>query len=138
MTRFVKFYLKWFVKTHTLYVLVIIFSLISFVYLAINAKVAVIETFEGIYADNRLIINQVVDYPVEKVYVYQDRSDKINSYTVLRVEQIDNSYTVLFIDKFEEQDSFSGVITIDVEREYVSLLDITLGLKKRYVEKGTK
>lgn len=138
MTRFVRLYLKWFVKTHILYVLVIVIGLSSFVCLAVNTKVAVIETFEGIYADDRLIINQVVDYPIAKAYAYQDRSDKVTSYTVLSIEHIDDSYTVLFIDKSKEQEPFEGVISVDVEKEYVCLLDVVLGLKKRYVEKGTK
>lgn len=130
-----KFYYRYFVKSHIPYYLMIVMGIAFFLYYTSATEVSVLETFEGTYAEDRLIINQVVDYPIEKVYAYHDRSDKVIAYKVLRVTYIDESYTVLYVDKSNESAPLEGTVKIDVEKEYTSLLSVVSGLKKRYTEK---
>ena len=134
MEKFINFYYKYVVKIPTLYFLFIIVGISTFLYFLFNTDVALIQTFEGIYAEDRLIINEAVDYPIEKVYAYQNRSDKIITYEIDDAEIIDDSYTVLYISKYDLSKTLEGTIKIDVEKQKISVINIIFGLQKRYIE----
>ncbi len=131
-------YHKYIVKSHAFFVVLIVIFVLLFLYISYTIKLSVVETFDGTSGDDRLIINQIVDYPVDKIYVYQDRSEKVCSYIISKTECVDDSFTVLYIKNNGEKNQFDGVVKIDVEKEKVDLLSILLGFKKRYVEKDLK
>ena len=101
MSRLFRFYSKYVVKNIWLYIAFVIIGIGLFLILAMNTKVSIIETFEGTYADDRLILYEVVDYPIEKVYAYKDRSDFVVTYNILKTEIMDGQNTVLFVEKKE-------------------------------------
>ena len=131
-------YHKYMVKSHTLFVVIVILFIALFLFLSLSIKVSIIETLDGTSGDDKLIINQMVYYPINKVYVYQDRSKRIVPYDVLGIEYVDETYTVVFIDNIVGDEGFEGVIKIDVEKEQVSLLSVIFGFNKRYVESNLK
>lgn len=131
-------YHKYMVKSHTLFVVIVILFIALFLFLSLSIKVSIIETLDGTSGDDKLIINQMVYYPINKVYVYQDRSKRIVPYDVLGIEYVDETYTVVFIDNIVGAEGFEGVIKIDVEKEQVSLLSVIFGFNKRYVESNLK
>lgn len=136
MSRLFRFYSKYVVKNIWLYIAFVIIGIGLFLILAMNTKVSIIETFEGTYADDRLILYEVVDYPIEKVYAYKDRSDFVVTYNILKTEIMDGQNTVLFVEKKEKAVNLNGTITIEAEKGYTSLLNIVLGIEKRYVVKS--
>ena len=134
MSRLFRFYSKYVVKNIWLYIAFVIIGIGLFLILAMNTKVSIIETFEGTYADDRLILYEVVDYPIEKAY--KDRSDFVVTYNILKTEIMDGQNTVLFVEKKEKAVNLNGTITIEAEKGYTSLLNIVLGIEKRYVVKS--
>lgn len=138
MSRLYQFYSKYVVKSILLYLAFIIIGVSLFLILSMNTQVSIIETFDGTYADDRLILYEVVDYPIEKVYAYKDRSDFVVTYNVLKTEIMDGQNTVLFVDKKEKAVELNGTITIEAEKGHTSLLSIVLETEKRYVVKKSE
>lgn len=134
MNRITNFYYKYVVKYPVLYFTFIIIGISIFLCLSYNTEVALIETFEGNYADDRLIINEVVDYPINKAYAYQNRSDKVIEYEITDVEIIDECYTVLHFCSSDINSSLEGTIKIDVEKHKIKIINMLLGMQKRYVD----
>lgn len=134
MNRIINYYYKYVVKYPVLYFTFIIIGLSTFLYLSLNTEVALIETFEGNYAEDRLIINEVVDYPINIVYAYQNRSDKVIEYEITDMEIIDECYTVLYFRSTDINTSLEGTIKIDVEKEKIKIINILLGMQQRYVD----
>ena len=135
MKGWVRFYTKYVVKKPIVFVVFVALGIFLLCYLVLNTKVAVIDTYEGNYAENRLIINEVVEYPFEEIYAYNRRSELVLKYNVERIEVIDNDYTVVFIDNLSYENQLQGVIKVDIPKEYVSLFSIIIGTENRYVEK---
>ena len=135
MKGWVRFYTKYVVKKPIVFVVFVALGIFLFCYLVLNTKVAVIDTYEGNYAENRLSINEVVEYPFEEIYAYNRRSELVLKYNVERIEVIDNDYTVVFIDNLSYENQLQGVIKVDIPKEYVSLFSIIIGTENRYVEK---
>ena len=126
MSRLFRFYSKYVVKNIWLYIAFVIIGIGLFLILAMNTKVSIIETFEGTYADDRLILYEVVDYPIEKVYAYKDRSDFVVTYNILKTEIMDGQNTVLFVEKKEKAVNLNGTITIEAEKGYTLILFLEL------------
>ena len=133
-----KLYERNVVRKHWLYYSFILICVCFSLFLLFTTKVAVIEKFSGVAADDRIIVNEIVDYPIKTIYVYQNRSDMVVRYAVTDVEHVDQSYTVLFIEEVSENVRFEGTIYIDIENGYINLLDVVIGSEKRYVEKDLK
>ena len=138
MNKLSKIYMKYIVKSFTAYIIFILLGIFFFIYVSLNVKVEVIETFEGIYAEERLVINETVNYPIEKIYAYQSRNEEIITYNVKDIDIIDESYTVLFLGESDDIGKLEGVIRIDVVKKHVSIFSVIFCGEKRYVEKGLK
>lgn len=134
MNRIINYYYKYVVKYPVLYFTFIIIGISTFFFLSFNTEVALIETFEGNYADDRLIINEVVDYPINKAYAYQNRSDKVIEYEITDMEIIDECYTVLYFSSTDINTLLEGTIKIDVEKQKIKIINMLLGMQKRYVD----
>ena len=134
MTCFKNIYYKYVVKYPVLFFTFMIVGIFTFLYFSFNTEVTLIETFEGNYADDRLIINEVVDYPINKAYAYQNRSDKVIEYEITDVEIIDECYTVLYFCSTDVNTSLEGTIKIDVEKQKIKIINMLWGMQKRYVE----
>lgn len=135
---FTRFYERYIVKSTRVFFVFITLCVVFFLFSVFNTKVAIVETFDGSCSDNRIIINEVVEYPVTKVYIYKNRSDIVVDYEIIAVERIDGCFTVLYANTSEPIINFDGTIKIDVEKEYKPLINIILGIDQRYVEKDRK
>ena len=129
------FYYKYVVKVPILFFLLIAVGILFVIVFSTNIEVSVIETFEGCFAEDRIIINEVVDYPVGNVYVYQNRSDRVDKFEIADTEIIDGCYSVLKIKNNNSCAVFEGTVKLDVEKQKLKMLYLIFGLKKRYIEK---
>ena len=129
------FYMKNLIKKPWLYLAFIAVGVSLFLWLTLTNEVAVLDSYTGTYADDRLIINEVIDYPISKIYIYKNRSNGVYVYNTENSEIIDDSYTILYINKNATSNSLSGVVYIEVEKQYTSLLSIILRTESRYVQK---
>ena len=134
----VHLYNKYIVKSISVYLLLIVLGIVTFLHLTLTTQIALLETYEGISTQNRIVVNEVVDYPFQRVYVYQNRSENVVGYNVFDVQYIDDSFTVIFVDSVDQFDSFEGVVRVDIEKGMVSLFHVVLGMEKRYVGKALK
>lgn len=135
MSTLSDFYYKYVVKVPILFFLLIAVGILFVIVFSTNIEVSVIETFEGCFAEDRIIINEVVDYPVGNVYVYQNRSDRVDKFEIADTEIIDECYSVLKIKNNNSCAVFEGTVKLDVEKQKLKMLYLIFGLKKRYIEK---
>ena len=135
MSTLSDFYYKYVVKVPILFFLLIAVGILFVIVFSTNIEVSVIETFEGCFAEDRIIINEVVDYPVGNVYVYQNRSDRVDKFEIADTEIIDGCYSVLKIKNTNSCAVFEGTVKLDVEKQKLKMLYLIFGLKKRYIEK---
>ena len=135
MSTLSDFYYKYVVKVPILFFLLIAVCILFVIVFSTNIEVSVIETFEGCFAEDRIIINEVVDYPVGNVYVYQNRSDRVDKFEIADTEIIDGCYSVLKIKNNNSCAVFEGTVKLDVEKQKLKMLYLIFGLKKRYIEK---
>ena len=115
------------------YTLFVIISMSIILVSLIIIKVPVLETFEGNFEGERVIINEVVDYSVSNIYVYKTRSSNLEKYKVLSSTVIENNYTVLYVEIQSDYERMDGVVKIDAEKKQVPLLFVILGIENKYI-----
>ena len=94
----------------------------------------IIDTYNGSYSDNKIIINETVDNPLEKFYVYRSRNDRIYTFHKGEKEYLDD-FTIIYVDNESVKDIFTlnGNVKIDVIVGEATLLEVLFGIQKKYV-----
>ena len=119
-------------------IFLLVFSLL-FIHICIIVSVPIIQTYDGLVFDNRIIIYESIEYVFETAYIYKSREEYVVPCDITKIEIIDDNCTVLYWTAKDQaevnKEQWSGTINIDIEKESVALLELILGTEKRYINK---
>lgn len=133
LNTFSKLYTKFFIKSSKLYISFLLTGLLFVLFITINTNVSIIKTYDGIYAENRILINEIVAQDLDEIYIYKNREENIHHCSVKKVDYFDDIYTIVYVDIDNIRYSYEGVLKIDVAAGKTNLLEIILGIQKRYI-----
>jgi len=120
-----KIYTKYIIKSQILFSFFLIIGTAAFLVMTLTLKIDILTRYNGIFADNRIIVNEILDETVESVYAYKSRNDRVYSFPVTQVSYVDD-YSVLHIDSVDKinPNNLMGGIGIDIITGRVSLFEL--------------
>ena len=124
-------YLKYFVKSRRIFLAFLIICTILFFFCANAIKIEKVITYSGTYAENRIIVNDTINYNTNKLYAYKNRGEKITRFKVLETTYVDD-FTLFYVDDDEVYDMLNGNIKIDLVYGYTTLLDVLFKVDFKY------
>jgi len=130
-----QFYERFLVKSHLLYWVVIIAWILIFVVISTAIPIDVLETLEGNYISEGIILNEIYEYNEDYLYVYKSKSDIVERCNVSDIEYIDGQYTKINITGISDYVAYEGNVKIDLIVGKTNLLRIILGIDQKYAEK---
>lgn len=124
-------YTKYIIKSSLLYYTFLLSGIILFLTLTLNLKVEVVESYTGYYENNRIVINESLDYTVDTIYVYKTRGENVYRFSRLEKRFVEQ-YTILEIyDDNVLNNTLDGNITIEIVRGKTPLFNIIIGKDKK-------
>ena len=133
MRRKPDIYTKYVIKSIVPFIIFLIIGVTLFLLLSLTIEIETVKTYKGYYDENKVIINERIEYELDSVYVYKSRSEKLYKLDVAEKSYIDY-YTLLNLETEIPGDAvLDGNISIDVVTEHNTLLSIILGIEKKYV-----
>jgi hypothetical protein len=112
------------VKTPMLFFAFIFFFAVLFIFMTLSLKLDIISTSDGFITENSLLVflREPVDVPVNRVYVYTDRNNKVYNVPVDYAGS-DNGVLFLLIHENDIPENISGNVQVDLITGQHSLLE---------------
>ena len=95
-----------------------------------NIEIDIVDTYLGMSSENRILINERIDYSIEEVYVYKSKNKETYKYNIVEVENIENNMMLLVADK---DISLDGNVYIDIISDKAVIGDIVAGNRRKYI-----
>jgi len=125
MTSFNNLYVKYIVKSKTIYVAFLAIGVTCFIIMSLNIKIALMATYDAQYSEGKILINKIIENDLDYVYFYKSRNDRLYKSEVTGEEYFDG-YTVFHIDSKANKikSNISGNIKVDMVTGYESLFKL--------------
>ena len=128
-----KLYLRCMIKSPLLFFSMLILVIASFILLAMTTEIDIVQTYDGSFSGNRIILNEILSEPAEIVYVYKNRGERILKLSITEMDSEDEQYTILYFDEKADTEYYDGKIKLDVVKEQSTLLRIMLGIDQKII-----
>ena len=77
MRRKPDIYTKYVIKSIVPFIIFLIIGVTLFLVLSLTIEIETVKTYKGYYDENKVIINERIEYELDSVYVYKSRSEKL-------------------------------------------------------------